>query len=175
MLAEIDEEGFAFAVNPEDRPIFNKREKGRPRPMHKLEVVLHDGRICVRKRFRGPTRGMTRFGRIKLTLADQAKRHAWSALGIWFYVEAAALLRMASLPFVPKLRGLDVRRHEVFMDYLPGDSLRQLAAAQGQPVYDVDVAASVPHRPRRRRAHRPRGAPRRRRGPRQLPRRTSGK
>ena len=108
MLAEIDEEGFAFAVNPEDRPVFNKREKSRPRPMHKLEMVLHDGRICVRKRFRGPTRGMTRFGRIRLTLADQAKRHAWAALGIWFYVEAAALLRIAPLPFVPKLRGLDI-------------------------------------------------------------------
>jgi hypothetical protein len=141
MLAEIDEEGFAFAVNPEDRPMFNKRDKSRPRPIHQLQIVLHDGRICVRKRFRGPSRGMTRFGRIRLTVADQAKRHAWAALGLWFYVEAAALLRLAQLPFVPKLRGLDVERHEVFMDYLPGDNLRQLAAAQGQPVYDVDVGA----------------------------------
>lgn len=141
MLAEIDEEGFAFAVNPEDRPVFNKRDKSRPRPIHKLEIVLHEGRVCVRKRFRGPTRGMTRFGRIRLTVADQAKRHAWAALGMWFYVEAAALLRLAPLPFVPKLRGLDIGRHEVFMDYLPGENLRQLAAAQGEPVYDVDVGA----------------------------------
>ena len=84
---------------------------------------------------------MTRFGRIRLTVADQAKRHAWAALGMWFYVEAAALLRLAPLPFVPKLRGLDIGRHEVCMDYLPGENLRQLAAAQGQPVYDVDVGA----------------------------------
>jgi hypothetical protein len=139
MLAELDEEGFPFAVNVEDRPIFNKREKNRPRPIHKLELVLHDGRVCVRKRFRGPTFGMTRFGRIKLSLADHAKRHVWAGLGMWFYVEAAALLRLASLPFVPKLRGLDIKRHEVFMDYLPGETLRQVAAAQGQPVYDVDV------------------------------------
>jgi len=141
MLAEIDEEGFAFAVNAEDRPVFNKRDKNRPRPIHKLEVVLHDGRVCVRKRFRGPSRGMRRFGHIRLTVADQAKRHAWAALGMWFYVEAAALLRLAQLPFVPKLRGLDIGRHEVFMDYLPGENLRQLAAVQGQPVYDADLGA----------------------------------
>jgi hypothetical protein len=51
------------------------------------------------------------------------------------------LLRLAALPFVPKLRGLDIARHEVFMDYLEGDNLRQLAAVKGEPVYDADLGA----------------------------------
>jgi hypothetical protein len=141
MLAEIDQEGFAFAVNREERPLFNRREKNDPRPIHKLDVVLYAGRICVRKRFRRPVLGAVRFGHIRNSFADQAKRHAWTTLGLWFYVETAALLRLAALPFVPKLRGLDISRQEVFMDYLPGENLRQLAAAQGQPIFDADVGA----------------------------------
>jgi len=141
MLAEIDQDGFAFAVNLEDRPLFNRRETNLPRWVHKMDVVLHAGRICVRKRFRAPSLGARRFGHIKNTLAEQARWHAWAALGLSFYMESAALLRLAALPFVPKLRGIDVSRRQVFMDYLPGESLRQVAAAQGQPIYDADIGA----------------------------------
>lgn len=141
-LAEIDQEGFAFAVEPEDEPVFNRRTEKAPRFGHRVEIILHGGRVCVRKTFRGPVLGARAHGR-PMPLPKQAQQHLWASLGFGFFTEAAALLRMRSLAFVPKLRSLDVGRHVLVMDFIPGSDLRRLAAREGtsrnEPVFDADV------------------------------------
>jgi hypothetical protein len=67
------------------------------------------------------------------------QRGLWSALGLYLYTEAAALLRLRDLPFVPKLRRIDFAERSLYVDYIEGDNLRNLAARSGAPVYDADV------------------------------------
>ena len=139
VLAEIDHDGFAFARAPEDEPFFNRRAEKHPRQQHLLDVVLHGGRVCVRKRFRRPRRDAVRFGDRPVPAREWAQRSLWVTLKLPLYNEAAALLRLRDLPFVPKLRGLDAARNTLTMDYLRGESLRHLAAAAGAPVHDADL------------------------------------
>jgi hypothetical protein len=72
------------------------------------------------------------------------RRNLWTSLGLFFYNEAAALLRLRDLPFVPRLRRIDLAGRALYLDYIRGQSLREEAARSGAPVYDRDVAAS-PH------------------------------
>ncbi len=139
VLAEIDHDGFAFAVAPEDEAYFNRRAEKHPRQQHLLDVVLRGGRVCVRKRFRRPRRDAVRFGDRPVPAREWAQRSLWVTLKLPMYNEAAALLRMRELPFVPKLRGLDGGRNTLWMDYLRGQSLRHEAAATGAPVHDADL------------------------------------
>lgn len=138
-LAEIDHDGFAFAVAPEDEPCFNRRPRPHARQQHQLRVVIHRGRVCVRKEFHAPRLGALRFGDRKVSAREWAHRSLWVQLGLPFYNEVAALLRLRDLPFVPKLRGVDVRRRVLYIDYVTGQSLRHHAARSGEPVHDADL------------------------------------
>ena len=139
VLAEIDHDGFAFALAPEDESYFNRRKEKHPRQQHLLDVVLRGGQVCVRKRFRRPRRDAVRFGDRPIAAREWAQRSLWVTLKLPLYNEAAALLRMRDLPFVPKLRAFDAVRNTLHMDYLRGDSLRHQAAAAGAPVHDADL------------------------------------
>jgi hypothetical protein len=138
-LAEIDHDGFAFAVAAEDEPCFNRRPRSHARQQHQLRVVIHRGRVCVRKEFRAPRLGALRFGDRKVSAREWAHRSLWMHLGLPFYNEVAALLRLRDLPFVPKLRGVDVRSRVLYIDYITGQSLRHHAATSGEPVHDADL------------------------------------
>jgi hypothetical protein len=143
VLAEIDADGFAFAVLAEDVPFFNRREHKHPRQQHLIDVVIEGGRVCVRKRFRPPRAGAVRHGHVRLPVRELAIRSAYWALRIPFYSEVAALLRLAELPFVPKLRRVDVARRTLWMDFLLAESLRHVAAGSGKPVHDADLPADL--------------------------------
>lgn len=142
VLADIDQDGFAFATASEDEPLFNRARDKTPRFGHEVAIVLRGARVCVRKTFRGPALGARAHGQ-RVPLADNLRKRAWTALGSAFYTEAAALLRLEALPFVPKIRAIDPRRRVLVMDFVPGQDLRRVAGEQGrlrdEPVYDAEL------------------------------------
>lgn len=140
VLAEIDQDGFAFAVDPIDVPFFNRRNRCVRRQKNLLDIVLFDGRICVRKRFRSLRPGARAWGDRPVPAREWIQRGVWVSLGFYLYTEAAALLRLHDLPFVPKLRGIDVVGKSIFIDFVSGDSLRACAARAGLPIHDSEIA-----------------------------------
>jgi len=139
VLAEIDQDGFAFAVDPVDEPFFNRRTRRVPRQQNQIEIALVDGHVCVRKRIRGFRVGARLWGNRPVPARERAQRSLWVALGYFLYSEAAALLRLHDLPYVPKLRAIDVFGRTLYVDYVPGEDLRNLAARSGAAVHDLDI------------------------------------
>jgi hypothetical protein len=139
VLAEIDQDGFAFALDRMDEPFFNRRIQKTARQQNKLDLALVDGRICVRKRFRSFRLGARRWGDRPIPAHDWVHRSVWVSFGFYMYSEAAALLRLRDLPFVPKLRKIDVAGRTLYMDYVPGENLRNQAARTGAAVHDADI------------------------------------
>ena len=139
VLAEIDQDGFAFAADPLDEPFFNRRARRVPRQQNQIEIALLDGRVCVRKRIRGFRMGARRWGDRPVPALERAQRSLWVALGHFLYSEAAALLRLQDLPCVPKLRAIDIFSRTLYVDYVPGENLRNLAARSGAAVHDCDI------------------------------------
>ena len=140
VLAEIDQDGFTFATDPRDEGYFNRRARQVPRQQNLVDVTLLDGRICVRKRFRGFRFGARRWGDRPVPAQEWARRAFWVNLGLFLFTEAAALLRLQDLPFVPKLRAIDFADRALYVDFVHGTSLRSLAARGGAPVHDNDLA-----------------------------------
>ncbi len=128
VLAELDQDGFAFALHPADVAFFNRREKKMPRLRYKLHVVLHRGYVCVRKRFLGQPRNAP------------LDAHLFALLGLFFYNEATALFRLRDLPSVPRIRDLHLTTRTLFIDYVRGRTLQHKAAEGGQKVLDIDLA-----------------------------------
>jgi hypothetical protein len=143
VLAEIDQDGFAFATHEADEPFFNHRAERRARQQNLLDIVLFDGRVCIRKRFRGLKHHAVRWGGQQVPLRQRASRGIWTALRFFLYTEAAALLRLHDLPFVPKLRHIDFGDSALYIDCLGGESLRHRAARGGAAVHDKDLAAEA--------------------------------
>jgi len=141
VLAEIDQEGFSFAVDPQDAPFFEKRRQRNPRNLNLVDIVLLEGRICIRKRYRNFRRGALQWGK-PIPLRARLQRGVWNSLGLFLYSEAAVLLRLSDLPFVPKLRAIDLVDCAIYMDYVQGETLRQGAARTGAAVYDRDLAGT---------------------------------
>jgi hypothetical protein len=127
-LAEIDQDGFAFAAHPSDEPFFNRRAEKFPRLRYRLHVVLYRGRVCVRKQFVGTPAEVPLGSRL------------WSIAGLFFYTEAAALLRLRDTGFVPVLRGVNALSRTLYMDYLRGETLQHRMAARGAKLLDIDLA-----------------------------------
>jgi hypothetical protein len=141
VLAEIDQDGFTFAVDPRDEPFFNRRREKVPRQQNLVDVVLLEGRVCIRKRFRGFRPGARRWGDRPIPLAERARRSVWVNLGLYLFNEAAALLRLHQVPFVPKVRAIDLADQALYVDFVQGESLRSMAARDGAAVHDRDLAA----------------------------------
>jgi hypothetical protein len=142
VLAEIDQDGFAFAVDPRDARFFERRKRRAPRSLNQLDIVLLEGRICIRKRYRPFRAGARDWGDRPVPLGVRAKRRFWNAVGFYLYSEAAVLLRLQDVPFVPKLRAIDLVDRAIYIDYVQGQTLRSCAAGTGAAVYDQDLAAS---------------------------------
>jgi hypothetical protein len=66
-------------------------------------------------------------------------RGLWASLGLYLYTEAAALLRLRDLPFVPRLRRIDFGERALYVDYIQGENLRNHAARAGAAVHDADL------------------------------------
>ena len=111
-IAEVDQQGYIFAVDPADQPQFQASLTKEPRRHNEILIVLREGRVCVRKRPLLPA-GATFQARLMHTL------------GWWFYLEAAALLRLRGLDGVPKLLRLDTRARALEMEYILGSDIRQ--------------------------------------------------
>ena len=110
VLGEIDQEGFIFARDPRDATFFNRRSWKIPRRHRPLVLVLRHGIICVEK---GPPEN-----------CETGIRHRIQcALGWEFYLEAAALLRLQGLPFIPRLLGIDTRRRIIRLEFIWGETL----------------------------------------------------
>ncbi len=130
VLAEIDQDGFAFAVDPADIPVFNRRERKMPRLRHLIDVVLHDGVICVRKRFRRAPPGM----------GSMSALFWHSGLGLGFYQSVAASHQLRDLPCVAAVRKADERSRTIYLDYIRGEDLRHHVSQNGKPVHDLDLS-----------------------------------
>jgi hypothetical protein len=144
VLAEIDQDGYAFAREPIDAPFFDRRVHRTARKKNLVDIALVDGRVCVRKRFRGIRFGARVWGDRRVPLREWTYRNLWTAAGFYLYSEAAALLRLRDLPFVPKLRRIDMADNAIYVDYVQGETLRTQAARAGA-VHDADVARSGLH------------------------------
>jgi hypothetical protein len=90
-LAEIDQDGFVFAIDPRDKVVFRSRNHMVPRRDHRLQLVLRNGNILVRKTQLPPGGKISLARRIPL----------WVKLG--FYLECASLFRLRGLRFTPRL------------------------------------------------------------------------
>lgn len=128
VLAEIDQNGHCFAVDPRDEELFNTSAVKHPRRHHEILIILKGGRIRVRKRL----------------LPSRDRRFAarlLQVLGVGFYLEAAAFLRLRGFAGAPAVRHIDTRRRIIEMDYIWGHDLRQeiLDATNVQSCAEVDL------------------------------------
>ena len=139
VLAEVDQDGFAFAKDPADALFFNRRVRRVHRQQNLLDVALLDGRVCIRKRVRGLRFGARLWGDRPVSTRDWMHRGLWASLGLYLYTEAAALLRLRDLPFVPRLRRIDFAENALYIDCVQGENLRNQAARAGAAVHDADV------------------------------------
>jgi hypothetical protein len=130
VLAHMDQDGFAFAVDPMDSPLFNRRDRELQRVKHQLDIVVYGGRVCIRKRF---FPWPSNLGFLRTLLC---------AIGLPFYREAAALLRLRNLPIVPQIRGIDFSSMTIYRDYVDGDSIRHRVGNGGVIVHDLDLENS---------------------------------
>jgi hypothetical protein len=139
ILAEVDQDGFAFATSPMDVPFFDRRAQRTPRQQNLIDIALVEGVVCIRKRYRGLRLGARRWGTQRVPFRERLQRSVWACLGLYLYTEAAALLRLQDLPFVPRLRRIDFADRALYMDYVPGEDLRAHAAKGGAAVHDADL------------------------------------
>ena len=113
VLAEIDMDVYAFAVNPVDSSFFNRRDHRLLRTRNRLDVVLRNGRVCLRKKFLRPG------------IRAGLRRWLWGMMGQRFYNEVAALLRLRDLAGVPRILELERINRTVYMDFIKGEDLRK--------------------------------------------------
>jgi tRNA A-37 threonylcarbamoyl transferase component Bud32 len=124
VLAEIDQDGFTFAVDDHDAKFFNTSSTMNARRHSRIEMISRGGAVYLRK-----TAIRKRHPEILARLRD--------FLGWEFYIEAAALLRLRGLPCVPSIRRIDCRERTIEMDYIWERDLRQvLANGRNEIAYD---------------------------------------
>jgi hypothetical protein len=122
VLAEIDQDGFVFACDACDMGLFNTRDIMIPRKHHRVQIVLAGESVRLRK---SNIRGGGSFARVS------------KYLQLDFYLEAAALLRLHKLAFVPTVRRIDPGQGIIEMDYIWGQDLRQVFAGGASEIqYD---------------------------------------
>jgi glycosyltransferase involved in cell wall biosynthesis len=129
VLAEIDQDGYAFAVDPADAPIFNRRSRKVRRTLYRLDIVLRGGTVCFRKQFR------------PIPLRLGLSRWFWGWLGMPFYNSVAAYLRLQGLSFVPNIKEIDFGSRSIYMDWVFGENLKQHISHSGAAIFELDLAA----------------------------------
>lgn len=123
VLAEVDQDGFVFAVDGRDRSLFHGRGWMVPRKHHRIQIVWSNGATRLRKTF---------FFRDKGVLGWLRNYLHWE-----LYVEAAALLRLRGIAGVPTVRNVNPNEGVIEMDYIWGADLRQVFS-EGGPQIDND-------------------------------------
>ncbi len=116
VLGEIDQDGAAFAADPRDRVVFGGTGAPAPRKCHRLEIILANGSVWVRKS-------------LILRQHDAVTERIRQALNWDFYLEAAALRRLHGCPGVPAVGRIDRRRGAIEMEYVRGSPLQTAVAA----------------------------------------------
>jgi hypothetical protein len=129
-LAEIDQDGFMFAAETLDEARFNRRERKQPRWRYQIDIVLLGGRVLLRKRQLG----------YPPWFEDPWDRLC-CALGLRFYLEAAALLRLREMPGFPSIRRIDPASRSIYLDYIYGENLKHVLAHSGATVHNLDIHA----------------------------------
>jgi hypothetical protein len=129
VLAEVDHDGFAFAVDLSDASVLNRRRRKVCRGRYQLDIVLRRGSICLRKQF------------LPVPLSHGPSSWFWSRLGMPFYSSVAAYLRLQGLRFVPTIREVDFPSRTIYMDYIFGENLKQHLGHDGTPIFDCDLVA----------------------------------
>lgn len=127
-LAEIDQDGFLFAADERDRSLFNNRARVAPR-RHRMQIVFREGVVCVRKSRVWQQR-------------DGLRGRLLEVLRFDFYLEAAALLRLRGLAYVPAIRRIDGSDGVIEMDYIWGRDLRHILADRTDPIDHKEVLQS---------------------------------
>ncbi len=74
VLAEIDQDGFAFAIDRTDEPFFNRRAQRAPRQQNLVDIALVGGHVCIRKRIRSYRMGARRWGDRPVPAREWAQR-----------------------------------------------------------------------------------------------------
>ena len=110
VLAEIDQDGFIFAVDSRDEALFNTRSTMVPRRHHRINIVLTRGSVRLRK------------SAVQSESVNILTRVV-ECLRLGFYLEAAALLRLRGLPYVPAIRLIEAKKSLIEMDYVWGQKI----------------------------------------------------
>jgi hypothetical protein len=130
VLAEVDQDGFTFALNPSDAAVFNRRRQKLRRNRYQLDIVLRGGLVCLRKQF------------LPVPLSHGLSSWFWNRLGMAFYTSVAAYVRLQDLAIVPRIRDIDFVSRSIYMDYIFGENLKQHLGHNGIPIHDLDLAAA---------------------------------
>lgn len=120
VLAEIDQDGFVFAVDDRDRSFFHGRGWIVPRRHHRIQIIWSNGAIRLRKTFAPKEKGVGGWLRNRLH---------WE-----LYVEAAALLRLRGTDGVPVVRNVNLHEGIIEMDYIWGHDLRRILGEAGSHI-----------------------------------------
>jgi hypothetical protein len=129
ILAEIDQDGFAFAVDPIDAEVFNGRPAMSARKHHRVQIVLRDSKVSLRKAS-VPKLCASSLDRLRAFLK-------WE-----FYIETAVLLRLQGLKCVPTIRRFYCSEGAIEMDYVWGRDLRQILANGAQDIQYDEISRS---------------------------------
>ncbi len=110
-LADIDQDGYLFASNPVDIPFFNSRIARVPRGRDRVSIVLKDGKIQFKKQFS------------HVSDLPGIWKKTQGLLGVGFYNEAAALIRLREKGFVPRILSVNPTDLSIHCEYIPSKTL----------------------------------------------------
>lgn len=111
VLGEFNQDGFLITPNYSHDLLSPQEFPGERRRWRRLELISRNDALCVRKTF-------------PHSMENSALSKFVCALDYW--TEAAALIRLQGLPFVPVLLEVNSAELSVTMEYLAGDNLRNL-------------------------------------------------
>ena len=117
IIGEIDQDGYVFTIDPRDQVFFPTRVNRNPKRHHRLDLVVRNGDVCVRKTFFA-------------THQKLLSRRISERLRNGFWVEAAALLRTRGCKRVPTLRNIDRSKSAIEIEYIRGDNLRNVLSGR---------------------------------------------
>jgi serine/threonine protein kinase len=125
VLADVDQDGLLFARDRQDRSVFDTRENFLSRKRNSLQVILLQGKVCLRKRF-------------CRHLKNEPKALALDLLCTYFLTELAALKRLQPSGSVPRLINANFFRRTIDTEFIAGHNLRQMIGSL-HPVLDLDM------------------------------------
>lgn len=115
-IGYFDQDGFCFSMDSLVPTRFSPPDVPLPRKRWSLDITTIGERVCVQKKFKNQSN-------------DRSLRTlVWDALGLHFYTESAARIRLSELPCVPRLVSIDHRARIVAYEFIRGRTLRHRLA-----------------------------------------------